>query len=130
MVVVGKASDIVCLPLCRHKNITNRNTDFLKSRLPVMNTNRTEPAKRLWRTIEMQVEKDRPIHDDIYINCQKPYTIHHKKLDVAFLGELTPEAFETLSQVYIKTQEEMTSQATQAPKQGAFWDRFTRFLRF
>ncbi|KAH6656542.1 hypothetical protein BKA67DRAFT_531807 [Truncatella angustata] len=111
MVVVGRASDIVCLPLCRYLNITHRDTGFLKSRLQLQEKS-TAPSKPVmgsqWSPVEMEVEEGKNMLGNIWINCEKPYTIHHQDVDVAFLGWLTPTAVDTVRDVYLQTQSAIT----------------------
>jgi hypothetical protein len=123
MVVVARSnSTIICLPLCRYSGIHGHERDFLKARLLVYSNDSTAPKKLLrcpWNPVQVQLESGRNMYSNVWINCEKPYTIHYSDVKVALLGNLTDEGRDTLKMAYLHTQDAMASPDRKKP--GLLW---------
>ncbi|KAI1865655.1 hypothetical protein JX265_007978 [Neoarthrinium moseri] len=129
MVVIARSRDIVCLPICRYQHVTKHNTDFWRRRLLLRKKGTT--SLLCAPSVEMEIGEGLEILDDVWINCEKPYTIHYNDMDVAYLGDLTEDALATLTKVYLQTQGEMVK-IPEPPRsiQRMIWDTIIGFFGF
>jgi hypothetical protein len=113
MVAIGiTSSGVLCLPLCLETGIVNENVEFLRSRLQVLRkgARHRRHFSCPWKPVEIEMEEGREIRNDVWINCEKPYTVRTKNNDlkVASVGFLSKEGTKEVGNVYIDTQKRIT----------------------
>lgn len=125
VVMYRRGSSITCLPLRRHSSVTQRNVDFLKSRIRIYargkQTVDTLPECH-WKPLPVDIEIDSELMDDMWINIERSHTIENvQEVDVALWGVLDDDSFDTLRNAYLSSQLRNISSPREKPQATLLW---------
>lgn len=125
VVIYRRDSSITCLPLRRHSSITRRNVDFLKSRIRIYARGKqtVDPLPECpWKPLPIDVEAGSESLDDMWINIERPHTIENvQDVEVAPLGTLDEDSFDTLREAYLKSQLSNVIRPRDNPQATLLW---------
>ncbi|KAH9892964.1 hypothetical protein F4778DRAFT_784423 [Xylariomycetidae sp. FL2044] len=102
---------LLCLPLCRHWD-SNEFGELSRPRIRVYKATPSSTAALpdpRWPYCPIKVLSNRALLSDVWINCEKPYTIDLTSIEVAHMGDIEKGSMDIVQDAYIRTQQEVTS---------------------